>query len=306
MMARIKPLFFFFLLVLMASLGACSGDNQSEDAKLSGKADGNSSSRELGNSSGGADSSFEDRGGSDKQVEQNEGEKPKSGDRMVIRQAELHVRVKNFKEAQSMLERKAEQFGGYIVNSTVSRDGDEQLSGNMTIRIPADKFEAFLHEAEGEAAEVLDRVVRGEDVTEQYVDLESRLKSKRAVEARLLEFMKNADKTEDLLKISSDLGAVQEEIEQLTGKIKYFENQASMSTITISFFENKVVAKGTVPSELNTWERTEKQFISSMNFLLSFFSSLIVFLFGNLPVFLTMTAIGFLIFIFLKKVKRRE
>ncbi|CEG26652.1 DUF4349 domain-containing protein [Bacillus sp. B-jedd] len=305
-MLRLRHLFLIFVLALGAMLGACSSDSHSGDGKKAVESMDNSSAGELGNSAGSIGDSSADRMEGENGPETQAGNPTQSTDRKVIRQAELHVRVKDFNEAQKTLESKAEQFGGFIVNSTISRDGDEQTSGTITIRVPASNFEAFLHEAEGEAAEILERIVRGEDVTEQYVDLASRLRSKKAVEARLLEFMKNATKTEDLLQISSDLGKVQEEIEQLTGKIKYLENQASMSTITVNLFENKLVAKGTTPSELNTWERTKKQFLSSSNFLLSFFSGLIVFIIGNLPVFVTLTAIVLISFLFIKKVVKRK
>lgn len=305
-MVKLKYLLLIFALAFAAILGACSSDSHSGDGKKAGESMEQSSLADMGNSAGRTDNSSADMIEGENNPETQAGNQSQSLDRKIIRQAELHVRVKDFNEAQKILERKAEQFGGFIVNSTISRDGDEQTSGTIMIRVPASNFEAFLHEAEGEAAEILERVVRGEDVTEQYVDLASRLKSKKAVEARLLEFMKNATKTDDLLQISSDLGEVQEEIEQLTGKMKYLENQASMSTITINLFENKLVAKGTTPSELNTWERTKKQFLSSTNFLLSFFSGLIVFIIGNLPVFVTLATIVLISFLFIKKVVKRK
>ena len=85
------------------------------------------------------------------------------------------------------------------------RMGYEQVSGSITVRIPQKSFQAFLRDAEGQAAEVLQRRITGTDVTEEYVDLDSRLKSKRVVEERLITFMETAEKTEDLLKISADL-----------------------------------------------------------------------------------------------------
>src|SRR5690625_6804027 len=101
----------------------------------------------------------------------------------------------------------------------------------MTVRIPEKHFQTFLTDTEEEAAEVLSRNVSGQDVTEQYVDLESRLKSKHAVEERLLAFMEDAKKTEDLLKISKDLATVQEDIEVIVGKMKYLENQSEERSV---------------------------------------------------------------------------
>ncbi|WP_053366036.1 DUF4349 domain-containing protein [Bacillus sp. FJAT-27245] len=300
-MANLKKWVLIMVFGLAALLAACSNAGQSDSAKMSDSAGQNTMDRDYGDSVAG-------EGDRKEKSDTSDGAKPSKdvSDRMVIRNAELHLRVKNFENAQKSIESKAEKLGGYIVESSVSRDGGEQTSGIMTIRVPAAKFESFLHEAEKDAAEVLDRSIRGEDVTEQYVDLESRLRSKKAVEARLLDFMKGATKTEDLLQISADLGTVQEEIEQITGKMKYLQNQSSLSTIKISLFERKLIAKATTPEELDTWARTKKQFISSTNFLLSAGSGLIVFFVGNLPVFLILIVGGLIIFFFIKKVVKRR
>jgi uncharacterized protein YcfL len=117
-----------------------------------------------------------------------------SVDRMVIYKANLRMRVKNFENAQKEMEAKAKKYEGFMIGSTSYRDGNEQVSGSITLRIPQQHFQSFLHDAEGVAEEVLERNVNGQDVTEEYVDLESRLRAKRVVEERLLEFMKNAQK----------------------------------------------------------------------------------------------------------------
>ncbi len=205
-----------------------------------------------------------------------------------------------------MLEEKVEQYGGYIAESNVTKEGTEQMSGRIKLRIPQSHFQDFLHDAEGQAAEVIQRNITGQDVTEEYVDLGSRLKSKRVVEERLISFMNNAQKTEDLLKISSDLAAVQEEIETIEGKMKFLENQTALSTINITLYENKVVVPEIEKDNLNTWEKTKKQFIKSTNVLLAALSGLVVFLLGNLPVFIVLLIIGILIFLFIKKMMKRK
>ena len=157
-------------------------------------------------------------------------------ERMIIHNAIIRTNVKELAKAQSNIEQKVKEYGGYIVESNVYKEDDQTSSGHMIVRIPEKHFETFLSDAEGEASKVLERNVTGQDVTEQYVDLTSRLKSKRIVEERLLTFMKGAEKTEDLLKISSDLAKVQEEIEVIVGKMKYLENQASFSTIELTMY----------------------------------------------------------------------
>ncbi len=226
--------------------------------------------------------------------------------KMVIYQADLQLRVKKFEQTVKNFEEKAETYGGYIASSNVTKEGQEQVSGSITIRIPQKNFQAFLHDAEGQAAEVLQRNITGQDVTEEYVDLESRLKSKRVVEERLLSFMKTATKTEDLLKISADLAAVQEEIETIQGKMKFLENQTSFSTVTITLYENKVIVPDIERDKLNTWEMTKKQFMKSTNMLLSLVSGLVVFIIGNLPILVILAIIGFAVFLFYRKRKNRN
>ncbi len=178
--------------------------------------------------------------------------------RKIIHRAELQLNVKNLENAQLTIEKKVSEYGGYIVESNVHRESEESVSAQLTVRIPEKHFQKFLTDAEGEAAEVLNRNVTGEDITEQYIDLESRVKSKRTVEERLLEFMGKAEKTEDLLKISSDLSKVQEEIELIVGKMKYLENQTSFSTIEIAMYENRVIVPGTRQQKIRYMGKNKK------------------------------------------------
>jgi hypothetical protein len=229
----------------------------------------------------------------------------KYSNQKVIYQAELSIRVKNFNQTLQNIEDHANKYGGYIAESNVSREGKEQLNGNITIRIPQDNFREFLKDTEGQATEVIQRNIKGLDVTEEYVDLESRMKSKRAVEERLLSFMKNATKTEDLLKISQDLAPVQEEIETIEGRMKYLQNQTTFSTVIISLYETKIIVPNLDNKNWNTWEKTKKQFVKSTNLLLAGLSSLFIIIFGNLPIFIVLIILGFItIFIFRKRKKK--
>lgn len=224
--------------------------------------------------------------------------------RKIIHRAELQLNVKNLESTQLTIEKKVSEYGGYIVVSNVHRESEESISARLTVRIPEQNFQKFLTDAEGEAAEVLNRNVTGEDVTEQYIDLESRVKSKRKVEERLLEFMGKAEKTEDLLKISSDLSKVQEEIELIVGKIKYLENQTSFSTIEIAMYENSVIVPGLDNKNLDTWEKTKKQLATSTNLIFAAGSGLIVFFIGNLPVLVFLLLVGIGIHYIVKRTRK--
>ncbi len=224
--------------------------------------------------------------------------------RKVIYHADVQLEVKDFHETQRELETKAKEFGGYIVESS-SSEYDSHLSGSMTFRIPEGRFQQFIDAAENSASKMMDRNVTGRDVTEEYVDLESRLRSKKAVEVRLLAFMEEAENTGDLLKISKELDAVQEEIEQLAGRLQFLQNQTAYATVTIYMGEGiKVMEQG----DLNTWERVEKQFTRNINFLMSFFSGVAVVLIGNIPALILtglLAAAGFAVYRKLRLKERR-
>lgn len=216
--------------------------------------------------------------------------------RKVIYTADLQVEVESYQEITEHIQKETERLGGYIVESNLYNDSDGR-SGQITVRIPQEDFRTFIEIVEKGSTRVVEQTVSGQDVTEEFVDLESRMKSKRQVEERLLEFLTNAEKTEDLLKISNDLADIQEEIETLIGRMNYLQDKTDFSTVTIRIYENNVTLSSIDDDDLNTWEETKKQFMRSVNFVISVFSGIIVFFIGNLPVFLlvgVLLLIGFL------------
>jgi hypothetical protein len=296
-----KVIGFIVFLSLIFFLAACSASSKSEESKMS-------SDSSAGVDSGKPDMEEKSQVSFDNNAEQ---EKVAPTDievpnQMVIYQAALQLRVKKFEETLQNIEDQVIKYGGYISESNVSKDGVEQVSGQITVRIPQENFQAFLHDAQGQAAEVLQRNLTGTDVTEEYVDLDSRLKSKRVVEERLTSFMQSAQKTEDLLKISADLAAVQEEIETIQGRIKYLENQTSLSTVHIVLYENKVIVPNLEDEDLNTWDKTKKQFMKSTNMLLAAISGLFVFIVGNIPIIIILAVASVFIYLYIKKSRRRN
>ncbi|MEH7177345.1 DUF4349 domain-containing protein [Neobacillus vireti] len=297
-----KVLLFFIPIMLTLSLAACSSSSKSDEAKISSDNTAEFDSVQD-NKVEKSESLALDNNAAQDQTLSAEIDVP---NQMVIYQADLQLRVKKFEKTLESLEAQVEKYGGYIAESSVSKDGVEQVSGRISVRIPQQNFQSFLHDAEGLAAEVLQRNISGTDVTEEYVDLESRLKSKRVVEERLTSFMEAAQKTEDLLKISADLAAVQEEIETIQGRMKYLENQTSLSTVHISLYENKVIVPNLEDEDLKTWDKTKKQFMKSTNLLLTAISGFIVFLLGNLPILGMIGVIAVIIYFNVKKVIKRK
>lgn len=221
-------------------------------------------------------------------------------DRKIIHKANLSAKVDGLKKTSGEIEEYVKKLSGYVVDSNFySREKSENVS--LVVRIPEDSFQPFLDYMDETVEKMTDRTISGEDVTAEYVDLESRLKSKQVVEKRLLEFMENAEKTEDLLQISNELATIQEEIEVLKGKMKYIENQSAYATVEINLSESNVDVPNIAETKLNTWDKTKKQFSTSINALLAIGSSIIVFILGNIPVIAVIFIVLIPIYLFIRK-----
>ncbi|PAV28857.1 hypothetical protein CIL05_14620 [Virgibacillus profundi] len=302
-----KRLMVLLLLLLGVMITACSNDSESSDSSnevvVQESMDGEAEKSAVGTD----DSASEQQDSSEESTSPEEAEVSKT-DRKIIYTAFLHIEVKDYQQAESDIQTQTADHGGYIVDSNMHVDSESgSANGEITVRIPQGEFREFVRLVEEGSSTVVESSISGEDVTEEYVDLESRLKSKRVVEDRLFSFMEQAEKTEDLLTISKDLAKVQEEIEQITGRMNYLENKSDLATVTINIRENNVKLSGINEDDLNTWEKTKQQFLKSINFLIAAFSGVIVFFIGNLPILIIIAGIGLLsLWIFKKRKKNSE
>jgi len=151
--------------------------------------------------------------------------------RLIVKNATVSLEVTSVPEAEAAIRARAEQLGGFVVSVETSGTGDWQ-SSTITFRVPAQRFEEALSGVEGLATRVFSRSVSGEDVTEEFVDLESRLRNLEATRDRLLDLLARAEKVEDALSVNQALTDVQGQIEQIKGRMQYLQQSAAMSTIT--------------------------------------------------------------------------
>ncbi|HEO8419068.1 DUF4349 domain-containing protein [Niallia sp. FSL W8-0635] len=233
--------------------------------------------------------------------------KKAENDRMVIYNANLSLQVKDYHQVEATIQSKATELGGYVVESSIYDSGTEYINGTIIVKIPQDNFQSYIKEVEKNSIKVKEKSVSGNDVTEEFVDLESRLKAKEAVEKRLLTLMDQANKTEDLLKISNDLAIVQEEKEQILGRMKFLQNNVDYSTVTIQLQEELVKVDAIKDKEsLNTWQKAKSQFVSTINGLISFLSGVVVFVIGLSPIIIPIVIVLIIWIIYRKKRKHQE
>jgi Domain of unknown function (DUF4349) len=162
-----------------------------------------------------------------------------ASDRKIIRDANLTIETESPTEGLRQITAIAENNGGFIVTSDLKQnDAGPQGRASQTVtviaRIPASRFDTALSQIHSFGGRVISEKVSGQDVSEEYLDLEARLRTKKALEAQFLEIMKQARKVSDALEVQSQLGEVRTEIERLEGRRRFLENQAALSTITIT------------------------------------------------------------------------
>ena len=222
-------------------------------------------------------------------------------ERKIIKNADLSVVVQDPIQSLDDISKLAEQMGGYVVSSNVyqSSYGANNIpvpQGNISIRIPAEKLTNTLEQIKSSAIEVKSENVSGQDVTDQYVDLQSRLTAKQAAEKKLLQFLEQADNTEDTLAVYNQLQQVQSDIEVLKGQIKYIDQSAAFSSLSVTL----IAEAGNQPIEIGGWklQGTANESVQDLiNFTQGFTRFLIRFILYTLPALILIAIPLYLIFI---------
>ena len=174
----------------------------------------------------------------------------------VIKTATVTLEVKD-DELQETLQNatsSAEKYGGFVVSTSVS-DDEQNPTGSIVVRVPAERFGDALADLES-LGDVASESVSGQDVTQEFIDLQARLRNYVAQEAVLLKLMDEAQSVSDTIRVQNELQRVQLEIERLRGRITFLEDQTAMSTIELRVAEEGSV--GAPPGEFEkAWERAK-------------------------------------------------
>ncbi len=153
--------------------------------------------------------------------------------RMVIKTAELAVRVRDVSAAFARAVQLAETAGGYVQSSTQSEEGGDQA--DVTIRVPANGFLPLLASL-GALGTVTTKTVSGEDVTQEYYDLDAELSNQVEVRSRLLQLLKQSVKVQDAISVEEQLERVGANVNRIKGRMKYLQTMASLCTVTVTLY----------------------------------------------------------------------
>ena len=221
-------------------------------------------------------------------------------ERIVIKNADLVIVVADVEGRMKNIQVMAQQMGGFVVSSNLyqgyTSDYVEVPEAQIVIRVPSEKLEDAMNQIKKDTVEVQTENVSGQDVTAEYVDLQSRLKNYEAAEAQLDEILKKATDTADVVNIFNQLVYYREQIELVKGQIKYYDEAAALSAISVH-----IIAEETIqPVVIGKWEPKGvalEAVQDLINFLKGFTEFLIRFVIYNLPVLILVAIPLYLVFI---------
>ncbi|WP_187434059.1 DUF4349 domain-containing protein [Paenibacillus methanolicus] len=216
---------------------------------------------------------------------------PDGFNRKIVYRGSVSMEVEDYAATQRSVSGAITASGGYILQFTDQQTSTE-LGGTYTIKVPANGFMSFLAGMEKLPHLAFEKSMQGTDVTEEYVDLESRLKARGVVEARLLAFMEKAESATALLQFSKELGEVQTEIERIKGRMRYLDQNVAYSTIELRIYQ-----KSAVPIQAQTEEKSFGAKISgawsgSLSFLAEAAQVIVIALTALLPVAVVLAVIA--------------
>jgi Domain of unknown function (DUF4349) len=153
--------------------------------------------------------------------------------RKVVKTADLGLRSEEVRQSAARAQQVAATAGGTVLSSQVYRNGDS-VTADLVLSVPSEEFETVLDELRGLGHKVTTDSISGQDVTEEYVDLQSRERNLRATEESLLRLYDRAENVEEALSIQRELTTVRGEIELVQGRIKYLDQRSTYSQITLN------------------------------------------------------------------------
>jgi hypothetical protein len=189
--------------------------------------------------------------------------------RKLIRTGQLTVEVGSFASAAQAAARIASDHGGYVADSRSSRSDSGRQRGSLVLRIPADRFADALG-ALKRLGLVKAEQVSSQDVTKAYADLETRLRVKRETLERLRDILRRqTGKLSDVLEVEREIGRVTEEIEQMEGERRYYDQQLALSTLSLELLEPEpLVAGGALAPIADALRSSVEAFASSLGGLI--------------------------------------
>jgi type III secretory pathway component EscV len=157
-------------------------------------------------------------------------------EKKIIKTADITLEVRNLRDSRQAIEKTISKYKAYISEEKES-NSSSNISTSLIIRIASEKFDSLVNDISTIAKNVDSKNISLSDVTEEFIDIQARLKNKKEVEKQYQEILKKARTIDEILQVNEHLRRVREEIESQEGRLKYLENKVSLSTINLYMYQ---------------------------------------------------------------------
>ncbi|QQS60957.1 MAG: DUF4349 domain-containing protein [Candidatus Moraniibacteriota bacterium] len=219
-----------------------------------------------------------DQSSLDVPVSQNEimmGVEKETEQQKIIKEGDLTLKIKNVDITLEEIRGVVEYHKGIIFGTQINRDSQGLRRGVITVKVPVDAFDGAMIGIKEKALLVLYENTTGQDITDQYVDLQARLKNKQAEETAFIKIMADVKDSDSIIKVTKELSRVRGEIERLQAQIRNLEAKTDMSTIRITISEDQEI---TLTDTWRPWQEVKDRvnelldsFRSTVNFFIVLF-----------------------------------
>ncbi len=159
-------------------------------------------------------------------------------ERKLIKTGNISFETDDLEETRQKVLAAVQKHQGYV-SSDNENSYDNRVNATIVVRVPSQRFDAFLAEATEGVQKFDNRQIFVNDVTEEFLDVEARLKTKKELEQRYQELLGKANTVNEILQIEKQIGVLRSEIESIEGRLKYLRSQVAMSTLTMNFYREK-------------------------------------------------------------------
>lgn len=297
--AWVALLMLVMLLLYGCGSGGSTGSAKSDVAAERGTASSVAPAAEGAKDSGGQSYSSS----APKETASNQSSVTSAIDRKIIQNAQLEVKIKEADDAVSAVGQTVRAAGGYVQENRVEGTREAGRRVQMTVRVPAGAYGSILDMVAG-LGEVTNRREWINDVTEEYLDLDARIKTKETHLEQLRKLYAQGGSIKELMELEQEIARVTSELESMKGRFTYLSNQVAYSTISVSLLEPGVPT--TSKPTQNVGERMRNGFLFSWNAMIDFGENVLVFVVSSIPQLLLLAVAGLIAWAVYRNVKRRQ
>lgn len=229
-----KTLFIFSILTIL--FASCESDAAKEEAAFLAVGTNANMNYEVNeNSFGWTPKNGDDKYGYNQSNQLQQKQKPQI-ERKLIKNGKVTFETEDLKATRSRISQLVKKHQAYFARESENESGN-RMNVHLTIRVVAKHFDSLLGDISKGVEKFEYKQVKIQDVTEEFLDIQTRLKNKKELEQRYLQILKKAKNVKEILEVEKEIGKLREDIESAEGRLKYLQDQVSISTLEVSFYK---------------------------------------------------------------------